>query len=755
MKNKKLKPALAGVLIGSCVSMPQQGYAEWGTLSGKDANKANTQAVAEAGVARRAHYVVKGGYAAGGVGMRNKGYGNIKIAGIPAGSKILRAFLYWDILGPGEDASFSKGKFNGTAIQGALVGSGGDPCWGQAANFAYRADVTKLVTGNGTFKLAGFASGDRSGKFPWAEPFSAVPPLAEGATLVVIYSNPKSPFMDMVVIEGSDLFIGPYTLTVDGFLAADPVKLAKVTVFGADGQSYNSSCTAAEDTSFNGALLSGNWWNGAPNANQLWDTHTKDVTAKVNPGDSSATVDVTFPSGVCDCLVFVGAVVAVSAGDKDGDGLADAWEKNGYDADGDGVVDVDLPGMGAKVTHKDLFVEADWMVAAGHTHKPKATAISKIVASFKNAPVPNPDGVNGINLHVDVGQGGLFNQGKGFPEQAILPGVINGDWSAFDAIKATKFKEAREPIFHYVIFAHQIDAVGTSGISRGIPGSDFIVSLGKWTNQVGTVQEQAGTFMHELGHNINLHHGGDDDVNYEPNYVSIMNYSFQTRGLRKNSKDGTFDYSRFLLPALNETALNETKGLNGGAAFAAYGTRYYCGASGKVVNKANNPIDWNCNGDKTEVSVATDINKDGAQTVLASFQDWDNLDYRGGHIGTPVGVTPEKIAQESAPELAHELTPEQDSKIPPSPPGKVVQTSTSLEWMPVGLEIIKAYKIYQLGPSGALTLLRTVPSSPTIEAGETTSIPLPAGPYIRYGVSSVDRYGNESEPEVADGGDAW
>ncbi|MGR8934393.1 MAG: DUF3344 domain-containing protein [Gammaproteobacteria bacterium] len=755
MKNKELQSAIAAVVVGSCFSMPQELKAEWGVLSNKDARPPSAQSAA-AGVSRRAHYVVKGGYAAGGVGMRNRGYGRIRITGIPADSKILRAFLYWDVLGPGESPSFAQGKFNGTPIQGALVGSGGDPCWGQAANFAYRADVTKLVTGNDTYILTGFASGDRSGKFPWDEPTTPIPPLAEGATLVVIYSNPKSPFMDIAVVEGSDLFIGPYTLTVDGFLASDPVKKATVTVFGADGQTVGPSCIAAEDTSFNGSVISGNYWNGAPNANQLWDTHTKDVTTKVKAGDNSATVDVTFPQGVCDCLVFVGAVVAVSAGDKDGDGLADAWEKNGYDADGDGVVDVDLPGMGAKVTHKDLFVEIDWMRTAGHSHKPKTTAINKIVNAFKNAPVPNPDGVNGINLHVDYGQGGLFNQGKGFPEQTILPGVISGDWSAFDAIKAVRFKKEREPIFHYAIFAHQIDAAGTSGISRGIPGSDFVVSLGKWTNQVGTVEEQAGTFMHELGHNINLHHGGGDDVNYKPNFLSIMSYAFQTRGLRKNLKDGTFDYSRFLLPALNEADLNERNGLNGGAVIGAYGTRYYCaGGAAKVVNKANRPIDWDCDGDKTETSVATDINKDATQTVLAGFQDWDNLDFHGGHIGTPVGATPEKTVQEFAPELTEELTVTQDSQIPPSPPGRVIQTLNSLEWIPVGLEIIKAYKIYQMGADGTLTLVRTVPSTPNIEATESTSVSLPRGPYVRYAVTSVDRYGNESEPQAAESADKW
>ena len=37
--------------------------------------------------------------------------------------------------------------------------------------------------------------------------------------------------------------------------------------------------------------------------------------------------------------------------------------------------------------------------------------------------------------------------------------------------------------------------------------------------------------MHELGHNLGLRHGGDDNVHRKPNYLSVMNYSFQTTGM--------------------------------------------------------------------------------------------------------------------------------------------------------------------------------------------------------------------------------
>jgi hypothetical protein len=39
--------------------------------------------------------------------------------------------------------------------------------------------------------------------------------------------------------------------------------------------------------------------------------------------------------------------------DTDGDGLLDQWEITGYDHDTDGVIDVNLPAMGANPLQKD------------------------------------------------------------------------------------------------------------------------------------------------------------------------------------------------------------------------------------------------------------------------------------------------------------------------------------------------------------------------------------------------------------------
>jgi hypothetical protein len=90
-------------------------------------------------------------------------------------------------------------------------------------------------------------------------------------------------------------------------------------------------------------------------------------------------------------------------------------------------------------------------------------------------------------------------------------------------------------------------------------------------NQVGTTAVQTGTLLHELGHSLTLTHGGayyNDpnnpslatyDLNCKPNFVSVMNYLFQTRGF----VDGGFDYSAQTMPALNEAYpyLDESVGI--------------------------------------------------------------------------------------------------------------------------------------------------------------------------------------------------
>jgi hypothetical protein len=343
--------------------------------------------------------------------------------------------------------------------------------------------------------------------------------------------------------------------------------------------------------------------------------------------------------------------------DTDGDGLLDDWEKNGYDHDGDGVVDVDLPAMGANYRKKDIFVECDYLKAGDHNHRLTARAANKIKNAFARAPVSNPDGTRGIKIHIDRGN-------------AITETAANSDlnpvWTEFDAIKAANFQPEKAPIYHYCLMAHKYSGGSSSGLSRGIPASDFIVSLGGWTSVVGTMKEQAGTMMHELGHNLGLRHGGGDHVNFKPNYLSIMSYFFQVDWLKKNGR-AYLDYSRLNVANLDENALREKKGLtlipSNNNLLKKYGTRWFdaAGVSRRKNQKVHKNIDWNWSGSIVSAPQSVDINRDGSKNVLlGKYHDWKNIIYDGGAVG--VGMDPYSTGYTSVADM-QELTFEEYQKM--------------------------------------------------------------------------------------------
>ena len=94
-----------------------------------------------------------------------------------------------------------------------------------------------------------------------------------------------------------------------------------------------------------------------------------------------------------------------------GDGIPDTWKTIGIDSNCTGTVDLDLGAMGASPNHKDVFLQLDYMTVSAQdlgldpnaTYKPSAGAIEYLVQAFNIAPVSNPDGTNGIHLHVIVG----------------------------------------------------------------------------------------------------------------------------------------------------------------------------------------------------------------------------------------------------------------------------------------------------------------------------------------------------------------
>jgi hypothetical protein len=292
--------------------------------------------------------------------------------------------------------------------------------------------------------------------------------------------------------------------------------------------------------------------------------------------------------------------------DTDGDGLSDGIEVMGT-LDG-----LDLPALGVSPLRKDLLVEYDWFEdsedCGAHSHAPSSAALARVEAVYATAPITNPDGSTGIHLVQDVGQGGVLSGGNRIEAGANLPGTFDATHAQ---IKSANFDARRVGVFHYVLLAHRYNGNSNSSGYAEIVGDDALVTL----QCHGTVDNQARTIVHELGHNLGLHHGGYEACNGKPNYNSLMNYRYQFVGLdascQANGDGRTDGYSVGNRVSIDEAAVDEAKGV--------------CG---------NPAIDWNGNG-SVETGIALDLNPQfsaecgGSLRTINDFDDWANITLLG------------------------------------------------------------------------------------------------------------------------------
>jgi hypothetical protein len=243
---------------------------------------------------------LRGGVVAAGVGLAGIGEGNISINGLPAGSGVVKAFLYWATIGSAN--TFTSPTLDGAAVDGELIGVSGDTCWGMANNFVYRADVTALVDGNGFYTVAGLPGDVR---LPGNND-------SQGASLVLIYSDDSQPFRTLIIDDGAVtldiLNQHEYTDTISGFDADNPVTDAEVTYLMGDGQSQ----FANGNVTFNGTSIAENVFNGVDG--DYWGTLTFDVTALSPTDPSTTTIHNLQPGGqdTPDCLLWAATVFSVT-----------------------------------------------------------------------------------------------------------------------------------------------------------------------------------------------------------------------------------------------------------------------------------------------------------------------------------------------------------------------------------------------------------------------------------------------------------
>lgn len=391
--------------------------------------------------------------------------------------------------------------------------------------------------------------------------------------------------------------------------------------------------------------------------------------------------------------------------DTDKDSIWDNWEEHGIDINKDGVIDlaINKPPFNADARHKDIFVEVDYMSCQSgcipgqdNSMLPLNNAINNVVRAFGNVPnelVNNPDNRKGITLHVLISEpvpmirklimpDGETQRGGGSEDDFLdikdgsndlnnpgTPCGIHDNDGHFGNMteranpNCTNILLARSRVFRYAIFGYQIKGhEGTSGVTQGI---NILITLGGWnyfgqyppfpgTNdtvrKLGLETAEAGTFMHELGHALGLSHGGGDNVNCKPNYLSVMNYLFQ---LPQFVPTRPLDFSHKALSQLDESnikpysGLDESKGIGG-----PKGLYTVWGLHGLVISPpqaADKPIDWNNDGQISK-GVSLDINyikviqrcdTPSENERLFGHNDWMSLHYStdgGGYPNFGIGV---------------------------------------------------------------------------------------------------------------------
>jgi hypothetical protein len=286
--------------------------------------------------------------------------------------------------------------------------------------------------------------------------------------------------------------------------------------------------------------------------------------------------------------------------DTDNDGLCDFWEHPSpnvalkiptsvageyYELSCDDNATLATDPTGATVCPTvgvpDLYIEYDYMIG----HVPSSTAITDFVSAMDGGFVRDSGGaVVGIDTHFFVDNEiqhvdallfsssdtadttflTLKNANFGTNSERDLTPCIDAGTSEVDCeSEVERLLTAKRQVFRYGMSIHDqatlnsgnVVGISSSGYAER-PGNDFIVSLGSFTAYQGSIGQQSGTLMHEVGHTLGLQHGGTDDIQCKPNYPSVMNYLYQF-----SEEDGgelanrPLDYSRSVYTTIDEASL--------------------------------------------------------------------------------------------------------------------------------------------------------------------------------------------------------
>jgi PEP-CTERM motif len=238
-------------------------------------------------------------------GMRDLGSGNIALSGVTGA--VTEAYLFWHgpTNSPTPATANANVTFAGASITGTFLGVSSDNCWQFVNSVAYRADVTSLITGNGSYSLADFTKSGVN---------------INGASLIVFFDDGNTVNnRDVVMFNGNDsninnAFDAPgWDISLSGINYSSGTANAQFHV--SDGQIFSDAAVIANATTIApaGSVFQGNTVPSAGNDRDglLWDIRDYNITSLLSPGLN--TVKIT--TGVDgDCLSCVMIAIDLPAG---------------------------------------------------------------------------------------------------------------------------------------------------------------------------------------------------------------------------------------------------------------------------------------------------------------------------------------------------------------------------------------------------------------------------------------------------------
>jgi len=212
--------------------------------------------------------------------------GSASLSGIPAGAKILGAYLYWAGSGPLDQSVNLRGNLTADRTWTRTYNNGGQ----NLTFFGAFENVTSSVAGNGNYTLTGL-SVTANGNYCSSQAVIA------GWSLFVVYADASQPLRRIEVRDGFLVLRNDdVSITLDGFLGAQSPG-ARVTLLSWEG---DEDISGGEEVRVNGTTVStpaGNAFNNTISSQGRsnsygHDLDTYDASARVTAGDRTATIQV-------------------------------------------------------------------------------------------------------------------------------------------------------------------------------------------------------------------------------------------------------------------------------------------------------------------------------------------------------------------------------------------------------------------------------------------------------------------------------